>query len=151
MNKYWVVLLLLLGGNAHAGLTKWVDENGRVHYSEQAPKNAAKVERLQFKDTVATPPADENPYGKKSVKEMEEDFQRGKAARDNAAKKEEQSRAAANAKQVNCLNARNNLAALQQSRRVFKMDENGERVYLDDAQRQQQLDAAQQAVNQACN
>jgi hypothetical protein len=150
MKKLLLVVLVLLGGNVYAGITKWVDDKGEVHYSEQAPKNANKVEHLQFKDSGGIPPAD-NPYGKKSAKEMEGDFQRGKAARNNAAKKEEQSRANAEAKQANCINARNNFATLQQGRRMFKMDENGERVYLDDNQRQQQLDAAQQAVSQNCN
>lgn len=150
MNKFLLVLLVVLSSNAYAGITKWVDDKGEVHYSEQAPKNATRVEQLQFKDTGGTPPAD-NLYGRKSTKEMEGDFQRGKAARDKAAKKEEQSRANTEARQANCINARTNLTTMQQSRRIFKMDENGERVYMDDNQRQQQLDAAQQAVSQNCN
>ncbi len=150
MNKSLLLLLVLVSVDAYAGMTKWVDENGRVHYSEGAPRNAAKVEHLQFKDTRSDPAAD-NPYEQKSTAEMEEDFQRGKTARENAAKKDEQAKAKAEAKQVNCMNARNNLRTLQQSGRAFKMDESGERVYLDESQRQQQIDAAQQAANQACN
>jgi hypothetical protein len=150
MNKTLLVLLAVLSGSVYAAPSKWVDEQGKVHYSDQPPKHDAKVEQLHFKDTGGTPPAD-NPYGRKSTREMEEDFQRGKAARANEAKKEEQNRAVAEAKQANCTGARNNLRAMQQSARMFKMDENGERVYMDDSQRQQQLEAAQRAVSEYCN
>lgn len=149
MNKT-LLMLLLISGSVDAAPSKWVDEQGKVHYSDQPPKHNAKVEQLHFKDSGGMPQAD-NPYGRKSTKEMEEDFQRGKTARDNQSKKEEQARANAEAKQVNCINARNNLRTMQQSGRMFRMDENGERVYMDDSQRQQQLDAAQQAVNASCN
>lgn len=150
MNKTLLMLLAVFSGSVYAVSSKWVDEKGGVHYSDNPPKHNAKVEQLHFKDSGGTPPAD-NPYKRKSTAEMEADFQRGKAARANEAKKEEQSRAKDEAKQTNCINARNNLRLMEQSRRMFKMDENGERVYMDDSQRQQQLDAAQQAVNQNCN
>lgn len=150
MKNIMLVVLMLLSGSVHAELSKWVDDKGEVHYSDNPPKHTPNVYHPHFKDTLTAPPAD-NPYAPKSTKEMEEDFQRGKAARDNAAKKEEQARAAAATKQANCTAARSNLAGLQQTRRMFKTDESGERVYLDESQRQQQLDAAQQAVNASCN
>ena len=149
MKKYLLVLLLL-SGSVYAGPDKWVDEHGEVHYSDHPPKNQTNVEQLHFPDKPSAPPAD-NPYGRKSTAEMEADFQRAKAARDRDAQKEAQSRAAAEAKRASCVAARNKAKLTEQSRRMFKMDENGERVYLDDSQRQQQLDAAQQAVNQYCN
>lgn len=150
MNKYLMMSLALLCSTTYAGSSKWVDEQGEVHYSDQVPKNVTKVQKLKFKDTISSPPAD-NPYVRKSTKEMEDEFQRGKAARANDAKKEEQARDHAEAKRINCASARNNLGAMQQSGRMFKTDANGERVYLDDSQRQQQMDAAQRAVDQYCN
>ena len=150
MNKPLLLLLVLLSGSVYAGPGKWVDERGEVHYSDQPPKNQTHVEQLHFSDKPSAPPAD-NPYGRKSTAEMEADFQRAKAARDRDAQKEAQSRAAAEAKRASCVAARNKAKLTEQNRRMFKMDENGERVYLDDSQRQQQLDAAQQAVNQYCN
>ncbi len=148
--KKILVVLLLLSAAAHADPSKWTDANGEVHYSDVPPKNNPQVEKLHFQDSGGTPPAD-NIYAPKSTKEMEDDFQRAKAARDKLAKQEEQARAAAAAKQANCAAARNNLSLMQQSRRMFNTDANGERVYLDDNQRQQQLDGGQEAVNQYCN
>lgn len=150
MKKYLLLFLLLLSGSVYAGPDKWVDEHGEVHYSDHPPKNQTNVEQLHFPDKPGAPPAD-NPYGRKSTAEMEADFQRAKAARDQEEKKEEKDRADAQTRQANCAGARNNLRLMEQSRRMFKMDQNGERVYMDDNQRQQQLDAAQQAVNQYCN
>lgn len=150
MSKSLLVLLALLSGSVYAGPSKWVDEHGEVHYSDHPPKNQTHVEQLHFSDQPAAPPAD-NPYARKSTAEMEADFQRAKAARDQEAKKEEKNRADAQTKQANCAGARNNVKLMEQSRRMYELDGNGDRVYLDDSQRQQQLDAAQQAVNQYCN
>ena len=150
MNKSLLVLMVVLSGSVYAGPSKWVDERGEVHYSDHPPNNRTHVEQLHFPDQPSAPPAD-NPYERKSTAEMEADFQRAKAARDKDAQKEAQVRAAAAAKQANCIAARNNLKVMEQSRRLYELDGNGERVYLDDNQRQRQLDAAQQAVSQYCN
>ncbi|MGB8516709.1 MAG: DUF4124 domain-containing protein [Gallionella sp.] len=149
MNKYLLIVSLILSVTAHADPSKWTDANGEVHYSDHPPENA-QVKKLHFEDMGGTPPVD-NIYAPKSTKEMEADFQRAKDLRDKQAKKEEQARADAAAKQANCATARNNLSVMQQSRRMFSTNENGERIYLDDDQRQQQLDAGQQAVSQFCN
>jgi hypothetical protein len=82
---------------------------------------------------------------------MEADLKRSKDARAAKEKKEEQSRAQSEAKQINCINARANLSGMQQSGRMFKTDANGERVYMEDTQRQQQIEAAQARVSEMCN
>lgn len=145
------VLLLALSSNIYAGPSKWVDEQGKVHYSDNPPKHNPKVQQLQFRDTVSAQPPAEDSFEPRSTAEMEADLKRGKDARAAKEKKEEQARAQAEAKQFNCSNARTNLSAMQQSGRMFKTDANGERVYMDDGQRQQQIDAAQARVNEYCN
>lgn len=151
--KVMLVLLLMVASAAvYAGPSKWVDEQGKVHYSDNPPKHNIKVQQLQFRDTVTrTAPASEENYEPRSAAEMEADLKRGKEARAAKEKKEEQLRAQAEAKQINCANARANLSAMQQSGRMFRADANGERVYMDDAQRQQQIDAAQARVGEFCN
>lgn len=150
MKKSLLLIALLLSGNVFASTVKWVDEHGKTHYSDQAPKHINKVETVTFKDTGGTPVMD-NPYGKKSTQEMEADFQRGKAAREKVTQKEQQDQENAKSKQANCTVARNNLKLIEQSQRMYKLDAAGERVYMDDSQRQQQLEAAQKAINENCN
>ena len=151
MRAIMLVTLAILSSSVYAGPSKWVDEQGKVHYSDNPPKHNAKVQQLQFKDTVATPPPADDLYAPRSTTEMEADLKRGKDARAAQEKKDEQVRAQAEAKQINCANARANLTSMQQHGRMFKADANGERVYMDDNQRQQQIDAAQSRVNEYCN
>jgi hypothetical protein len=151
MRTIMLATLAILSGSVYAGPSKWVDEQGRVHYSDNPPKHNAKVQQLQFKDTVATPQPADDLYAPRSTAEMEADLKRGKDTRAAQEKKDEQVRAQTEAKQINCANARANLASMQQHGRMFKTDASGERVYMDDNQRQQQIDAAQSRVNEYCN
>ena len=149
--KAIILLLVLLSASVYAGPSKWVDEQGKVHYSDNPPKHNSKVQQLQFRDTISTTPPSEDGFEPRSTEDMEADLKRGKDARAAKEKKDEQVRAQAEAKQINCANARANLSAMQQTGRMFKTDANGERVYMDDAQRQQQIEAAQARVSEMCN
>lgn len=146
-----LVLLALFSASVCASPSKWVDSQGKVHYSDNPPKNDPKVEQLQIRDTISTQPSADSNYAPRSTAEMEADLKRSKDARSATEKKEEQARAQAQAKQINCANARANLSLLQQGGRLYKMDANGERAYMDDTQRQQQTDAAQSKVSEYCN
>ena len=151
MKAFILLLLVLLSATVYAGSSKWVDEQGKVHYSDNPPKHNAKVQELKFRDTISTQPPAEDSFEPRSTADMEADLKRGKDARAAKEKKDEQARAQVEAKQINCANARANLSAMQQSGRIFNKDANGERVYMDDAQRQQQTAAAQSRVSEMCN
>jgi len=62
MKHIWLGMLgLLLAGAAEAQLYRWVDETGRVHYTDQPPPtNAKKVEQKTFTDNVVQ--TDKLPY-----------------------------------------------------------------------------------------
>lgn len=63
---YLLSLLLILPGLAGAGIYRWVDENGVVHYGDRPPGNAERVDlpELQRKDAVATETAATEPEPK---------------------------------------------------------------------------------------
>ena len=44
----FILLLSLLPGLSQAGLYKWVDSNGKVHYSDKAPKSKVKAKTLKI-------------------------------------------------------------------------------------------------------
>jgi len=49
---YLILLLsLLMAANAQAGLYRWVDSNGKVHFSDQVPPEHAKHDREQLSQT----------------------------------------------------------------------------------------------------
>ncbi len=146
MNVLLAAAMLLIATSAQAQLYRWVDESGKVHYTDTPPPPKTKSSK-----TLAIPnqPAAEPPAGK-SVAEQERDYRKrmSEAAEAEAKKKTEEEQAKVRA--ANCQAARNNLKALEETGRVFTYDAKGERVYMDDAQRQKAMDDARKAIAEWC-
>ena len=47
MSKFLLILLMLASTNTFAAVSKWVDAQGRVHYSDQPPPPATTSETLR--------------------------------------------------------------------------------------------------------
>ncbi len=156
--KYWMALLLALASfSASAGLTKWVDSEGRVHYSDTPPPANVKSQSVRTSPAqgAAETPASgvsgaSGVAGPKSIYEMEADLKKERKAKEEAAQKAAKEQEQAAQKQQACEQARSQLQTLQNAPRVVEYNEKGERVYLDDASRQQRMDEAQGAVSKYC-
>ena len=57
MNKFLIVLLILCTNNTFAALNKWVDEKGKVHYSDQPPPVNVQKTTLHFAPAPPVPSA----------------------------------------------------------------------------------------------
>ncbi len=149
-------LVLLAPLPASAEMVKWVDEKGQVHYSDQPPSGKVKkVETLNIRTAPTSAPAEGGsgaaaPAAPRSAAEQAADFRKRRMEADEAAKKAEQDKQQAEVARQNCENARGSLRSLQEGARIFRYDEKGERVFLDDAARQQSIAEAQKAVSQWC-
>src|SRR5438552_118487 len=51
----FVILLVAANGAAHAQIYKWVDEDGKTHYSDQAPAGGKKPETVADRISVYAP------------------------------------------------------------------------------------------------
>lgn len=150
MGKFLLILLMLTSANAFAGVSKWVDAQGRVHYSDQPPPPEAKAE------TLHSAPASESTAGASGVAasktyaereaELKKAQQTKKEASDQAAKKQ----ADADALKANCATSQQNLRTLQSDIQMVEVNANGERTYMNDTQRQQRVTKAQQDVSTYC-
>jgi hypothetical protein len=141
---------LLITANAYAGVYKWVDSNGGVHYSDQ-PNPSPGTKQLNLPPSPTSPvSADSNDSGPKSLADKEMEFRKRRAAAEEAQKKAEQAQKDAKQKEANCAQAKSNLGLLQQGGRVATVNEKGERVYLDDQGRQNAIDRAKADVNTWC-
>lgn len=138
--------LLLIATSAQGQLYKWVDESGKVHYSDTPPPAKTKSSKTL---SIPNQPAAEAPAGK-SIAEQEKDYRKrmSEAADAEAKKKAEDEQAKIRA--ANCQTARNNLKTLEETGRVYTYDAKGERVYMDDAQRQKAIDDARKAIADWC-
>jgi hypothetical protein len=144
-----LIALALLGLNAHAELNKWVDEEGKVHYSDTPPPDVKtqSVRNLSGKGQTEAPAS----YSPKSYTEREAELKKSRLEKEEASKKQAQQDAAAETRKRNCETARQHARVLEEGARVFNYDANGERNYLDDDTRAQRLEEARKAVSADCD
>jgi hypothetical protein len=119
-----LVLPLLAAGQA---MYKWVDERGVTHFSDDPPPDGKGATKMEVKPAA--------PEGARSDdwRERELESRRRKAAQDMAEgdqrRKDEAQRA------QRCRRAQEGLDTVKNSRRVYTLDDKGERVYMGDSER----------------
>lgn len=150
-----IILLALLAGfclTAQAEqLYKWVDADGKVHYTDQPPPAKAQTKPLNIKSQSSAPAqAAEGKPAAKTAAEKEQEFRKRRVEAEEAGAKREKEQAEAKQKEQNCAAARGNLRMLQEGGRVAQYDAKGEKVYLEDADRQQAVARAQKEVDSWC-
>lgn len=137
-------ILVFASSSAHAQVYKWVDAQGKVHFSDQPPPGAVQAPSA----TPAAPSATASQP--KSYVEKEMEFRKRRIEAEEARKKQEDQIAETRVKQQNCVNAKGNLKNLEDGGRVFEYNDKGERVFLNDNARQQAIREARQAVDSWC-
>ncbi len=135
-----LMLAVAAAGPAAAGdIFKWTDEDGNVHFEDRpAGENPEKV-AIQSKPT--------NPARVQAMVQSRADAA-AKAAEAEAAPtgpSSEELQAQADARAEKCSKYRAQLQSFVTSRRLYRHDENGERVYLDE---EETLAARERAENQ---
>lgn len=154
MRPLFFVLLCVFAASAFAQQYKWRDADGKVRYGD-VPPPGVKAERLKGPSTgyapapAPTAAAKKDAAGKTLTPEQAFQKRQEDAAkdRDTQAKAEQ----VAQAKRENCARAQDALRALESGQRISRVDSNGERYYLDDAQIGQEVQKARQAVQQSCS
>jgi hypothetical protein len=148
MRKLVLILFLSLLASASFGQTyKWRDAAGNVQYSDTPPPPGAKdVQQLHRSKSAPAPAAAARSYTdqdaefrKRLVEKQEADTKQAKAADDERTRVR------------NCEQAKAQLAALESGARMVQVNAVGERVPLDDAERERSKQDAQKAVESWCN
>lgn len=143
------LVLALFALNAHAGLSKWVDADGKVHYSDTPPPD---VTTQTVRDIAGKGTSDAAASSvPKTYIEREAEWKKARQEKDDAAKKQAEQDKQAEAKKSNCAAARENARILEDSPRISTYDANGDRAIMDDAARAQNLENARKAIRENCN
>ena len=123
-------------------LYKWVDKEGKVHYSDTPPseQESKQINVPTGGGTGAPPPA----------AKQDKDAEKGRLdAKDAATKAEDDAKRAAY-NQERCARARSYLKTLSDGGRIVKYDSKGERMILNDEQIESERVRAQKAMDEAC-
>jgi len=140
------ILMLAIGALfpvlANAEIYKWKDTNGVVRYSDTPPPSGIPSESIRTRRIVVT----DSPVVKdKQEGSQAEAIKRQEVAEENKKKEELQKD-----KKQNCLLAKDNLRNYKDGATMYKVNDKGEREYLDDAGMKKGMEQAQKDVKQYC-
>lgn len=152
MKKFLTILLLLSSTAAFAALNKWVDGEGKVHYSDQPPPPNLKSETLRTRPAPAAeaPPSAAAPSATPSDAEREAELKRKQQAEKEAADRDALEQANREIERTNCENARQSLRSLEAGGRLAEYDASGEMRYVEDDERGQRIAKEQAAISRWC-
>lgn len=148
--------LALAAGAAQAQIKCWNDANGKRVCGDNPPPG---VKGTAIRGTQSTGPATPAPgaKGKDAKKgpltpaEREQEYRKSKAEAEKASAKAEAEQKEKELKKQNCDQAQDSLRMLESGQRIARTNPSGERYYLDDAQREQEIAKGREAVKRSCN
>jgi hypothetical protein len=154
-----LAVMLAFAATAFAQMYRWVDKDGRVHYTATPPPPGVTSRTLRAPAAPAAPAADDAAKdadakdarkGPLTPAEQEQEFRKRQLEAQKAREKEALAAKDAEAKQENCARAREALRTFESGQRVSRTDPQGERYYLDDDAHARETEAARRAVQDWC-
>ena len=163
-----VFALTAVSGLSQAEIYKWKDKDGKVRYSDTPPPSNIKQEPISGKkkpivptgkaplsplDTAAETAAVPTAKPKEIEPPMSAEDAAAKQRRESAETEKQNKQvkeAEAKRKTENCSAAKANMETYTQGGRVYKMNEKGEREYLDEKGFAAGREKAQQEINENC-
>jgi exonuclease VII large subunit len=150
--KYGFTLIpLVFTVTTHATTYKWIDEDGKVHFSDSYHPNAT----IQKLPSAQGPSSLQRQNAQDNLTRLLERQQRMQEIR-NEEKQEAQERKLAEKQKAEqlkkqCLTMRDELRVYKDGYAIYKLDENGERAYLNDQQRNKDIEKLSTDIASYCN
>ena len=145
MRKALILITSLVFAGSAAAQYRWVDKNGRVQYGDTPPTGAS-ASALR-----PPPPAGTSDQAPLTNAEKDADFRKRQMDADGERQKQALTEREAKDKRENCAQAKDAVRTLESGGRIARVDDKGERYFLDEAQIAQEAARARQAVQQWCN
>ncbi|MFW2372964.1 MAG: DUF4124 domain-containing protein [Gammaproteobacteria bacterium] len=129
---------------AQAEIYKWVDEKGNVHFGDKPVANSEEIVIPEQTNVQNRPSKEERGDRRKRLLDS--------FAEDRADRKELQAKQKKQKKKLDrqCAIARDKMKIYNRSRRLYDLDEKGERVILSDKARQQAVEQLAADINKHC-
>jgi hypothetical protein len=151
MRLIMLLVLLTLSASASAEIYKWVDEAGKVHFSDTPPvPDQAEPVQLPPQPSEASLARGRADIARRLQYQQDDDTARREAAEKKKQEREQQQRLTAE-RGVRCAFARDQLKVLATQAPVFRENEEGEREYADDAFRSAEKARFTAEVAQYCD
>ena len=141
---YFVTLLLLQP--VSAGVYKWVDDNGRVHYGDRPPEPAA--EQLQLQPATVPPKPSPSEDARRKAQQRLLDVYREERQQKQA--DADRHRRQKTERKEKCQQAQQRFARFNNASGIYEKDTEGEREYLDPGAREQFMQELRAEVQHWC-
>ena len=137
--------------SVQADIYKWKDNNGVIRYSDTPPIGNIPTESIKSRKIINPEPTastkDTSDSKEAAAMKRQETAEAEKKSSDDLKAKEEEKKI----KKQNCLLAKDSLKNYQEGALVYKVKDNGEREYLDEAGMAKGKTEAEKNVKQYCN
>jgi hypothetical protein len=141
-----LIIFLCILPAAQAEIYRWVDKDGKTQFSDRPLARDSSTEKVKV-DTQR------NSYGGGGVLERQRELLDGYQADDvqkNLAKQQAAKKATKDKRQqAACINAKDRLKNYQRGA-IYRLDENGERIYYSEEERTKAINKFQQLINNNC-
>ena len=131
---------------SHAGVYKWVDKNGKVHYGDNPGEGGSSMEMNVDTTSTISPPADDQSREEKRerlLRAMEEDRLELQQEREKQqAKKESYLK--------KCNYYRDKMRRYEHAQGIYKLDNKGNRIYMSATEREKSTRKLQAKINKYC-
>ena len=146
MKRLALVVALFLALPAGAQIYQWKDANGKTVMSDKPP-----VGQVRQQKTIESETQTQGGQKQKTLADRDLEFRKRQKESQESSEKARKEEASSAEKMENCANARRQLQVLESGERIALRDDKGERYFMDDAQREQDIAKARRFVDSSCN
>lgn len=140
----FLLALLVFAANAPAAMYKWVDKDGNIHYTQTPPPPDIQAE------TIKPPPDVDTEKARQELQQQQEMVEKIREQRLAEKEEEKLAQQKLEQKRANCEMAKRRLDSYTQPR-VRYTDEQGNRQYFTEEERQEQIQKSKDMIEEFCN
>ena len=144
--KYWLIVFLLLPLPTMAGVYKWTDTNGQVHFGDRPP-----AEKPAEEVTINAAPPGKDAAANERIRKMNEFLDQRQAEREVLQAEEAKIRRQAEMQDTRCRKLRVQLKHMASVSTFYNLNEQGERVFVSEDDNTRIRERFSQRVRQACD
>jgi hypothetical protein len=146
-----LLLAVIAAGTATAGeIYKWTDEEGNVHFGDHRP-DGEETEKVAIQSKPTNPARMQAAAQARASAAAKSQDEAAAAAAAQQGPTPEELQAQAEAKAEKCNTYRERLQKYLTSRRLYREDDTGERVYLDESETQAAREKVENQVQKYCS
>lgn len=138
-----LLLALSFSSMAYAEIYKWVDDQGRIHYSDKPVKNSTQINVNTQKQSTGEHRQSREEKRRKLLNVFNED-----RARKN--KEKEKKRAQKKKQQRNCVLARDRLRRYERASYIYDLDKDGKRIVMSSEERERETRKLRKRIEKYC-